>query len=347
MNDDFSDSPVAVEALIGALDSEARKGTSSTPPAPVEAPTAGQDAPKLGAEPSQPTDGITAPKPPETATAGTEAPKQSPFPKELEPYKPLFDKKKWDPTKPEWQGEVLKAFQEQEQFQGRLTTDLGLTRTQATELNQALLGTPQTVNEYRQRQGLAPLPFESTTTAEKAKAAEEEWSLWQAALSQDENASAQAIRTITQKLQDKRDNLRLEKMAESKAPKAAPSSQGSDAKVNWARILERDPEANKAMTALVPFLKSPAGNGLLGSFGMDVQSIMATPERAQQAYELAQRLHRGDPQVFEAEVTKRVKAEMEGNRQRMVAGGVQGGAQASPPTTTQNDPALEHLAGVR
>jgi len=347
MSEYLSDSPVAVEALVGALDSEAGKGTSETPPAPVEAPQAGQDAPKPGAEPSQTPDGITAPKPPEAATAAPEAPKQSPFPKELEPYKPLFEKKKWDPTKPEWQGEVLKAFQEQEQFQGRLTTDLGLTRTQAAELNQALLGTPQTINEYRQRQGLPALPFESTSVEDKLKATEEEWNLWQAALSQDENASAQAIRTITQKLQDRRDNLRLEKLAESKAPKSAPNAYGSDAKVNWARILERDPEANKAMTALVPFLKSPAGNGLLGSFGMDVQSIMATPERAQQAYELAQRLHRGDPQVFESEVKKRVQAEMEANRQRMVAGGVPGGAPASHPTTQASDPATEHLAGIR
>jgi hypothetical protein len=346
MSDYLSDSPVAVEALVGAMEAEAGKGTSETPPASVDASTAGQDAPKPGAEPSQTTDGTTAPKPPEAATAATEQPKQSPFPKELEPYKPLFDKKKWDPTKPDWHGEALKTLTEQEQFQGRLTTDLGLTRTQATELNQALLGTPQTINEYRQRHGLPALPFDSATVADKAKAADEEWALWMQANSQDPAVSAQAIQAITQKLQDKRDNLRLEKLAESKAPKAAPTSYGSDAKVNWARILERDPEANKAMTALVPFLKSPAGNGLLGSFGMDVQSIMATPERAQQAYELAQRLHRGDPQVFEAEVKKRVQAEMEQNRQRQVAGGVPGGAAAAP-TTTQTDPAMEHLAGIR
>jgi hypothetical protein len=346
MSDVLSDSPVAVEALVGALESEAGKGTSDTPPAPVDASTAGQDAPKPGAEPSQTPDGTTAPKPPEAATAATEQPKQSPFPKELEPYKPLFDKKKWDPTKPEWHGEALRTLQEQEQFQGRLTTDLGLTRAQASDLSQALLGTPQSINEYRQRQGLPALPFESTSVADKAKAADEEWGLWQAALSQDEKTSAQAIRTITQKLQDRRDNLRLEALAESKAPKGAPSSHGSDAKVNWARILERDPEANKAMSALVPFIKSPAGTGLLGSFGMDVQNIMATPERAQQAYDLAQRLHRGSPEVFEAEVKKRVQAEMEQNRQRQVAGGVPGGAAAAP-TTTQNDPAADHLAGIR
>jgi hypothetical protein len=346
MSDYLSDSPVAVEALVGALESEAGKGTSDTPPAPVEATTAGQDAPKPGAEPSQTPGGTTEPKPPEAATAAPETPKQSPFPKELEQYKPLFDKKKWDPSKPDWHGEALKTLTEQEQFQGRLTTDLGLTRAQASDLEQALLGTPQSINEYRQRKNLPPLPFESTTVADKLKQVNDEWALWEQAKSQDANVSAQAIQAITQKLQDRRDNLRLEAMAESKAPKAAPSSFGSDAKVNWARILERDPEANKAMTALVPFLRSSAGNGLLGSFGMDVQNIMATPERAQQAYDLAQRLHRGDPQVFEAEVKKRVQAEMEENRKRQVAGGVPGGAAAAPITTT-TDPAMEHLAGIR
>lgn len=340
-----SDSPTELGSLLDALEEEGKEGTSSTPPAVPETPPAGQEPVKKEGEPSTPPAGTTEQKPKEGAATPPAGSTQSPYPKELEPFKTLFEKKKWDPAKPEWQGEALKVLQEQEQFQGRLTTDLGLTRTQASELSQALLGTPQTINEYRQRQGLPALPFESTSLADKSKAADEEWALWEQALSQDEKASSEAIRKITQKLQDKRDNLRLEKMAESKAPRAAPSSQGSDAKVNWARILERDPEANKAMTALVPFLKSPAGNGLLGSFGMDVQSIMATPERAQQAYDLAQRLHRGDPQVFEAEVKKRVQAEMEENRKRQVAGGVPGGMPASQSSHTANE-AEEHLAGM-
>lgn len=345
MSDYLSDSPVAVESLIGALESEAGKGTSETPPAPVKGSQPGQDAPKPEAESSQTPGGTTAPKPQETATAGTEGQKQSPFPKELEPYKPLFEKKKWDPSKPDWHGEALKTLTEQEQFQGRLTTDLGLTRRESADLSQALLGTPADINAYRQRQGLPPLPFDQTSLDDKVKQVGEEWTLWEQALSQDEKVSAQAIRAITQKLQDRKDNLRLEKLAEAKAPKQTQDN-SSQANVNWARILEKDPEANKVMTALVPFLKSPAGNGLLGSFGMDVKSIMATPERAQQAYDLAKRLHLGDPANFEAEVSKRVKAEMEQNRQRAVAGGIPGGTPAAP-TQTNTDPALEHLAGVR
>lgn len=346
MSDYLTDSPAAVDVLIGALESEAGKGTSETPPAPAEGSTAGQEAPKPGAEPSQTPAGTTEPKLPEGATAPTQTPTQSPFPKELEQYKPLFEKKKWDPTKPDWHGEALKTLSEQEQFQGRLTTDLGLTRTQAADLNQALLGTPQDINAYRERNGHPALSFDQATLDDKIKAVGEEWTLWERALSQDEKVSSDAIRTITQKLQDRRDNLRLEKMAEAKAPKAA-RPDTSSANVNWARILEKDPEANKVMTALVPFLKSQAGNGLLGSFGMDVKNVMATPERAQQAYDLAQRLHRGDPQVFEAEVTKRVKETMEQNRQRQVQGAIPGGMPAAAATSQATDPALEHLAGIR
>lgn len=345
MSEYISDSSVAVEHLIGALESEAGKGTSETPPAPAEGSQPSQETPKPGAEPSQTPDGTTAPKPQETATAGTEAPKQSPFPKDLEPYKSLFEKKKWDPTKPEWHGEVLKAFTEQEQFQGRLTTDLGLTRRESAELSQALLGTPQDINAYRQREGLSPLPFESTSLEDRYKAAQEDFKTLQDALSQDEKLSVAATQKLFQAFQKKVQDLELDKRLAERNP-AKPAAQNPDSKVNWARILEKDPEANKVMTSLVPFLKSPAGNGLLGSFGMTVQNVMATPERAQQAYELAKRLALGDPANFEAEVSKRVKAEMEHNRQRAVAGTIPGGAAAAP-STTQNDSALEHLALVR
>ena len=338
----FSDSPAAVGSLIDSLEAEAATGTSDTPPAPAETPAQGQP-PAAQPQPT-PAQGITEQKPKEGAATPPQAPTQSPFPKELETYKPLFEKKKWDPTKPEWQGEALRTLSEQEAFQGRLTTDLGLTRAQASELSQALTGTPQTINEYRQRQGLPPLPFDATSLDDKIKAVNDEWALWDRALSQDEKASAEAIRAISQKLQDRRDSLRLEKLAESKAPKAA-SSTGSDAKVNWARILERDPEANKVMTALVPFLRSPAGNGILGSFGMDVHNVMSTPERAQQAYDLAQRLHRGSPEVFEAEVNKRVNAKLEENRRLAVQGNIPGGAPAAA-TTTQASDVDAHLEGM-
>lgn len=338
----FSESPEALGSLISDLEAEAAKGTSETPPAPAE-------TPKPEQEPAQPqtpeAKGTTEQKPQEGAATPPPEQKQSPFPKELETHKALFEKKKWDPTKPDWQGEALKTIAEQEAFQGRLTTDLGLTRTQAADLSQALLGTPQTINEYRQRMGMPALPFDSTSLDDKLKAVNEEWGLWERALSQDEKTSAEAVRAITAKLQERKDSLRLEKLAESKAPKAAQSSTGSDAKVNWARILERDPEANKVMTALVPYLKSQAGNGLLGSFGMDVQNIMATPERAQQAYDLAQRLHRGDPQVFEAEVKKRVQAEMEANRQRQVQGAIPGGVPAANHNHQPNE-MESHLEGM-
>lgn len=346
MSDHFSDSPVAVEALVGALDSEAGKGTSEAPPAPAEGSQPGQDAPKPEVEPSQTPDGTTAPKPQETATAASEGQKQSPFPKDLEPYKSLFEKKKWDPTKPEWHGEVLRAFTEQEQFQGRLTTDLGLTRRESAELSQALLGTPQDINAYRQREGLSPLPFEASSLEDRLKTAQEDWKTLQEALSTDERISVAATQKLAQAFQKKVADLELDKRIAERNP-AKPAAANPDSKVNWARILERDPEANKVMTALVPYLKSPAGNGLFGSFGMTVQNIMATPERAQQAYELAKRLALGDPANFEAEVSRRVKAEMEQNRQRQVAGGIPGGATAAASTTTHADPALEHLAAIR
>ena len=341
----FSESPEALGSLIDDLEAEAGIGTSDTPPNPDNAAGQGQEPPPEGAEPSQTPDGITEQKPQEGAATPPPEQKQSPFPKELEPYKPLFEKKKWDPSKPDWQGEALKTLQEQEQFQGRMSTDLGLTRTQAAELSNLLHGTPSDINAYRQRMGLPELPFEQTSLEDKLKAADSEWDLWQKALSQDPAISGEAIRAITQKLQERREDLRLEQKAAKNAPKPAQSSLANDAKLNWARIQERDPEANKAMSALVPFLKSPAGNGLLGSFGMDVHNIMATPERANQAYDLAKRLHLGDPQVFEAEVSKRVKAEMEGHRKRQVQGAIPGGVPAA--ASNHNPDEVEaHLEGM-
>ncbi len=339
----FSESSTAVGSLIDSLEAEAGTGTSDTPPAPVEATKEGQQAPPQPQTPEA--KGITEPKPKEGAATPPVVPTQSPFPKELETYKPLFEAKKWDPSKPDWQGEALKTLQEQEQFQGRLTTDLGLTRTQAHDLSQALLGTPESINEYRQRMGAQPLSFDATSLEDKIKAVGDEWALWEKALSQDEKASAEAIRAISQKLQDRRDELRLEKLAASKAgPRAAPDD--SQKIVNWASILEKDPQANKAMTALVPFLKSKLGVGILGSFGMDVHNIMSTPERAKQAYDLAQRVYRGSPEVFEAEVTKRVQAEMESQRKLQVQGAIPGGVPAAVINNNQADAVSNHLEGM-
>lgn len=348
MSDYLSDSPAAVDALIGALDDQAGKGTSETPPAPVEAPKADEGTPMPGAESSQTPAGITEPKPQDGKAIPPVQPTQSPFPKELEPHKSLFEKKKWDPTKPEWQGQALQTLTEQEQMIGRHSTDLGLTRTQAAELSTFILGTPQEINAYRERMGATPLAFDSTSLDDKLKSVEGEWTLWQQALSQDEKVSAEAIRAITQKLQGRMEDLRLDKKVEakSKSPSAQGSNRQAERNLNWSRILEKDPEANKAMSALVPFLKSQAGNGILGSFGMDVKNVMDSPERAAQIHDLAKRVYLGTPEVFEAEVTKRVKAEMEQHRQRQVAGDIPGGVPAAA-TQHTSDPVHEHLSGIR
>ncbi|OGT56696.1 MAG: hypothetical protein A3E01_00340 [Gammaproteobacteria bacterium RIFCSPHIGHO2_12_FULL_63_22] len=344
IDDPNADSPTELGSLLDAIEAEGGEGTSSAPPASPETPPAGQEPPAKVAEPSTPPAGTTELKPKEGAATPPAGSTQSPYPKELEPFKTLFEGKKWDPTKPEWQAEALKTLQEQEQFQGRLTTDLGLTRVESAELSQAILGTPTDINAYRSRHGLPALPFESTSIDDKIKAVGEEYALWEQALSQDEKVSAAAIRTITQKLQDRKDDLRAEKLAAAKAPQSP--ARGSNASgENWARITAQDPDANKVMSALVPFLKSKFGNGILGSFGMDIQNVMSTPERAKQIHDLAQRVYRGDPQVFEAEVAKRVKAEMEQNRQRQVAGGIPGGMPASQNNGTASD-AEEHLAGM-
>lgn len=340
----FSDSPAALGSMIDSLESAASEGTSSTPPEPANEPGSEQQAQPQNQQTEEP--GTTEQRQEEGAATPPETPAQSPFPKELESFKPLFEKKKWDASKPDWQAEALRTLQEQEQFQGRLTTDLGLTRSQSAELSAALMGTPQGINEYRQRMGGTPLPFESTSLDDKIKAVDEEWNLWEQALSQDEQQSAQAIRAISQKLQERRDSLRAEKLVEAKmGPRHTPNI-GADAKVNWARIQERDPEANKVMSALVPYIKSPAGTGILGSFGMDVQNIMSTPERANQAYELAQRLHRGSPEVFEAEVKKRVTAEMESQRKKQVQNPIPGGAPAAGAGNHKPNEVEAHLEGM-
>lgn len=337
MSDQISDSPASMDALLDALDAEAGQGTSSTPPNPADAPASGEAATQDGVEPSQPKDGITAPKPEDGKANPPAEQKQSPYPKELEPFKSVFEGKKWDPTKPEWQVEALRTLQESEQFQGRLTTDLGLTRTHAAELNQAILGSPQDVNAYRQRHGLPPIPFESTSLEDKYKAAEADWNLLQEALKGSEDATAKLAQAFQKRLHD----IELDRGIAARMPQK-PATVDANPKLNWANIVQKDPEANKVMSTLVPFLKSPHGVGVLGTFGMDIHNVMSTPERAAQIYDLATRVHRGSPEVFEAEVTKRVKAEMEQNRQRMVAGDISGGAPATP-SNSAPDAALEHL----
>src|SRR6185436_10087529 len=88
---------------------------------------------------------------------------------------------------------------------------------------------------------------------------------------------------------------------------------------------------NAKLSALVPFLATKFGMGLLGSFGMDPHSVLSTPERARQAYDLANRLWLGDPENFKAEVDKAVKAEMEKQRTLGNAGAIPGGAPAAAP----------------
>lgn len=345
----LSESPDAIGTLLSTLESESGEGTSDTPPDPAETPREGQEPPAEGSQPNPPKEpGITAPKLEGEQAKPPAEQKQSPFPKALEPYKPLLDGKKWDPAKPDWVVEPLKALQEAEQMNGRQSTDLGLTRSRVAEMTQAIHGTPKEINDLRQRAGLQPLPFESTSLEDKIKAAEGEWTLLEQALSQDEKVSTAATQKIIRGLQERMENLRLEKkVAELHPPKGKGDDLQNSAKTNWSRITEQFPDANTKLSSLVPFLATKFGTGLLGSFGMDPHSILSTPERAKQAYELADRLWRGDPENFKAEVTKAVSAEMEKNRMRGNGGAIPGGAPPAIPADANAPEGVEgHFAGM-
>jgi hypothetical protein len=346
----LSDSPDAIGLLIDTLEAEGGEGTSETPPNPDGGNQDGKKPAEDGSQNQNPEgDGTTEQKPVEGEAKPEAAQKQSPYPKALEPFKATLEAKKWDPTKPDWYVEPLKALQEAEQLNGRQSTDLGLTRARVSEVVAALHGSPKEINDLRARAGLPALPFDASSLDDKLKSAEEEWQLLEKALSDDEKASREATAQMANSLRKRIDNLRLEKaVAERTAGKPAGDADANATKKdNYNRLREQFPDATQKLNALVPFLATKYGTGILGSFGMDPYSILTTPERARQAYDLASRLWLGDPENFQSEVKKSVQAEMEKLRKAGNAGAITGGGPAAkPPAKTEATEVEAHLGGM-
>lgn len=343
----FTDSPDAIGEMLDILESESSEGTSSTPPTTPEAPNTQQATQSQTVnQPAAKATGTTEQKPLEAAATAPQAPAQSPFPKELEAFKPLIESKKWDISKPDWIANPLKSLQEAEQFNGRISTDLGMTRTRVSEVEQALLGTPDQINEHRERLGLAPLPFEKTSTAEKLQAAEAEAAIFQRMLSQDPEESAKAIAEFQTKLQQKLEDLKFNARFEKLQPKTQNGGAAATHKTNMQALVTQFPDAMEKFNSLVPYLKTKLGTGVLGSFGMDLLNIHGSPERSQQMYELASKIHLADN--FEAEVERRVKQALDDNLTRGNATAIQGqGATSQNQTQGDEDPAMEHLQAVQ
>lgn len=346
----LTDSPDAVGELIDALEAEAGEGTSETPPNPDGGEKDGQGAAGDGGQNQDTKDaGTTEQKPVEGEATPEAKQKQSPFPKALEPFKATLEAKKWDPTKPDWFVEPLKALQESEALIGRQGTDLGLTRTRVTEMLGALHGTAKDINDMRARAGLPALPFDATSIEDKLKAAEGEWDLLEKAMSDDEKVAGPALKQIVGALRKRMEDLRLEKAVQDKTG-TKPADTGKEAQTeNWNRIREQFPDATAKLTALVPFLQTKYGMGLLGSFGVTPESLMSSPQRAKAAYELAERVWRGSPENFQAEVKKAVQAEMEKLRKAGNTGAIVGGgspAQPTQKTKTDTSAVEDHLAGM-
>lgn len=343
----FSDSPDAIDALLEMSEAEGSEGTSSTPPPAPEAPEGQQSQQAQTAnQPAAKATGTTEQKPLDAAATAPQPPAQSPLPKELEAFKPLIESKKWDVSKSDWIAQPLKSLQEAEQFNGRITTDLGMTRTRVSEIEQALLGTPDQINAHREIAGLPPLPFEKSSSAEKLQAAEAEAAIFQRMLSQDPDESAKAIAEFQGKIQQKLEDLKFQTRFEKMAPKSQSSDIVGQQKTNLTALSTKYPDAMEKFNSLVPYLKTKLGTGVLGSFGMDLLNIHNSPERSNQMYELAAKIHLADN--FEAEVDRRVKQALTDNLTRGNATAIQGqGATSHQQTPGDEDPAMEHLMAVQ
>lgn len=237
--------------------------------------------------------------------------------KELEPFKGLLESRKWNPKDPTFAPTVLKSYQEAEAYAKRRESENKLVQSARDAHAARLRGDVDSINQYRQSQGLPPIRVERPAE-ERFKEHEELVSSVNALLSNPNDQAA--LQKLDSMLTKTRENLLVEraKAAENKGPDAKQvfENRRASSSRNFGDIVSRNQEAGQHVDALSSYFEP--GN-LFDSLNIDIIDATQTPEQMAQLVELGQAVH-----VFknlEKIVENRVNAEIERRRTATVASG--------------------------
>ncbi len=266
-------------------------------------------------------DGTAVPGPQEGEPGAEQA--KGVFPKELEPYKSLFDSRKWDPSKPDGIAALAKAYQEVESFSQQSRTLHKNSQDKAQRLEALASGTAEDINKFRQSRGLPPIAVDTRTVEQREKEHSELLENVKGALKGDPKS--------TEWLEDyfgkQREEVLLAKL---EAKQAKPSKTAEEAfkerktlaSTHFAEAVRKNPEAKVFADELSSYFDA---GGAFDSLGIDVLDAFGSPERAAAFVELGQALnvYRNLEKVVEGKVS----AELE---RRRTAGNAAGPGNKGP-----------------
>lgn len=302
-----------------AFEPEHEPAAGQAPEAPAKEEGDGKSAIEP-AESQESTDGDGTAEPgPKEGEPGAEQAKGV-FPKELEPYKSLFDSRKWDPSKPDGIASLAKAYQEVESFSQKSQTHSKNSQDKAARLEALASGSVDDINSFRQSRGLSPISVDSRTPEDREKEHDVLFSAVDGAMKGD----AKSIDWLNAHFAKQREDLLLAKL---EAKHARPQKSAEDAfrerktasTNTFGELVRQNPEVKTFVDELTPYFDA---GGAFDALGIDVLDAFASPERAAAFVELGQALnvYRNLEKVVEG----RVKAEME---RRRTAGNANGPGQ--------------------
>jgi hypothetical protein len=325
--DDF-DLAFGVSDTPSETTGQAAETPSGEPAAPaIEAKPAAGD----GAKPPQAIpqgDGTAKPE----LQPGKEEPKGV-FPKELEPFKDLFDSRKLDPTKPEGVAKLAQSYKEVESFAQQSQTRFKNANDAKARVEAAALGSVEDLNKLRTSRGLPAIAVDARTPEDREKEFDELFGAVDRALKGD----AAAIDWLNTHFSKQRESVMLAKL---EAKSAKPSKTADDAfkerntaaKTVFADAFRANPQAKAYVDELTPYFDA---GGAFDALGFDVLDAFATPERAAAFVELGQALstHRNLDKI----VADRVKGELDRQRSAVNAGGPGNGAAKGKSTPAESE----------
>ena len=187
-------------------------------------------------------------------------------------------------------------------------------------LEKSILSDPETINRIRENNGVRAIAFDSKSHDDKIKENQDLMTHITNAvngISQDGQRTQEGLNSIdwlNNLLQKTSEDLRFDKRdMERNVGQNTATDLNANAVQNKANLQAANTETN-LNEVFDSIFKDPTLDSLLQSFNIGPYELMSSPDRAAASLELAKAVHLA--KNFDAEVDKRVKIQMEANREK-------------------------------